>query len=629
MLRLFMKHVHASSIAALLPVSLILSGCVPAIEDPQFEADYVDDYESDLKEDAAQEAEQNALDQLDDLDEIPTDLNFTSLRAQSIPLPHGPLSILEDINHFSGPDTAQHFDDASALGADVVRVLLAWKDVVPGNAESTAKPNFNATDPNQYVEWDENGHPRLDAQGQKISKWTKYDTLVQEARRRGLRVLITISSPMPFWASEESFYCVKKQDEDQLQPQDDRHVWSCGWKPNAREYAKFVTAVGRHFRNQGVWGVTLWNEPNHPAFLLDGQILQGAGSEPLKIRSPMYLIAMRYRKLWFVGRKALRQTARMTTRVFFSDMANGLIAPDDKEKLCMKNCDKAPADPDYPGPAKCTACGNADDDPQSVRWKFFRYALCLDPADGELLEDRMLAKCPEAPRRVWTSGIAFHPYSPSPSVLKRSVEIMTGLVDDAAKERRLPANRGIYLTEHAYLTQKGEAGLGASAPVTLQQQAEYNNITDRYMYENRRVKTIAQYELYDDGTSKWECGLRYSDRTNAADAYWENIAKQNGISLDMARALRGQPKLAYNAYRMSIDVVRKGSGMVDVFGLVRPAAQTTIPLQGQIPLGWVPVGGLTIDAFGFGKTTIPVGMATAFRLSLPMYQSREVVPRTE
>ncbi len=506
-------------------------GCSGGDEDAQFNADYVDDYESDLLEDQAQQAEVARLDLLDDLDDVdvsqmPAAATTGVLRSQSTTAAHGPLSILQDEDpHFYDP-SGQWLGEAHDLGAEVIRTILLWRNVVPGDFKALTRPSFNATDPAQY-------------------NWAKYDTLIKNAQAHNLRVLITLAAPMPYWASEEPQHCVDQE-------HNDPKFWSCSWKPRIKEYAKFVTAVGRHFKDQKIWGFTLWNEPNINAFLSDEH-----GD----------LQSWRYRKMWFAGRKALRKTAGVRGRVFFGDQANGL-----------------------------------KQDPSAFNWAFLRYALCLDPASGMPIHGDGHGTCPDSPRKVWTTGVAFHPYSPDPTVTRSSLRFLESLLDGAAQEHRIQGARPIYITEFGYLTDKATDALGGTAVVTLPQQAQYDNQTDQDGYDDRRIHTLAQYELFDDGPNgkgRWNCGLKLSD---------------------------GTPKPAYPAYRVSLNVTDVSGGGVKVFALTRNPGRTGVVIvQGNVANQWVPVETLKLDALGYAEVTLPAAMASqvaAWRLCDGQYLSR-------
>jgi hypothetical protein len=389
---------------------------------------------------------------------------------------------------------------------------------------------------------------------------------------------------MPYWASEEPDHCAKQGG------------WSCAWKPQYKEYARWVTAVGRHVKSKGysIWGVTFVNEPNIGAFLQDESSLK---------------LAHRYRKLWFHARKALRKTAKVKTRVFFSDQANN------QKSL----------------------------EPDATRWKLFNQALCLDlEKDAELIK----GFCPSKKRRVETHGIAFHPYASTPGAARDTVNFLHRLTDEAAREKRLPRRRGLYMTESAFLTARGaDAGkLGASSlSVTNAQQASYMNVGERLLSKNPRVKSFSQYELVDEGRGTWDCGLIFANGTVVTKAgesvsgdftefkiddhvtvqpasgaarviAWADIRDRTDGSKEIGVAGPGGEKPSYAAYRVAIDVVDKGD-KVDVWGLARADAGSGFTIEGLFASGeWQLIKTVKTDATGFGRALIAKGTASAWRI---------------
>src|SRR6201987_2699497 len=113
------------------------------------------------------------------------------------------------------------------LGVTALRVELYWQHVAPG-ANSVSKPAFNAEDPNSY-------------------NWGAYDWLLAEAAARKWKVLLTVTSPVPRCATSN-------------------HRAPYVTRPNATDFKEFMTAVARHFGSE-VTLYSIWNEPNHPAFL--------------------------------------------------------------------------------------------------------------------------------------------------------------------------------------------------------------------------------------------------------------------------------------------------------------------------------------------------------------------------
>src|ERR1700677_4846850 len=67
------------------------------------------------------------------------------------------------------------------LGVKALRVELSWYDVAPGQKSAT-KPSFEATNPGAY-------------------SWGEYDALIHEAQALGWKVLLTVTSPVPRWAT--------------------------------------------------------------------------------------------------------------------------------------------------------------------------------------------------------------------------------------------------------------------------------------------------------------------------------------------------------------------------------------------------------------------------------------------
>ncbi|HSD79077.1 MAG TPA: hypothetical protein VLB47_00400 [Solirubrobacteraceae bacterium] len=122
-------------------------------------------------------------------------------------------------------------DDAFAtlgsLGVRSLRIVLYWKNVAPAS-RSRVKPAFDATDPASYA-------------------WGGYDAAIDGAAQRGWKVLLTISGPVPRWATNGA--------KDTLT------------YPRTREFQAFATAVARHYAGR-VEAYSIWNEPNQPQFLL-------------------------------------------------------------------------------------------------------------------------------------------------------------------------------------------------------------------------------------------------------------------------------------------------------------------------------------------------------------------------
>src|SRR3954451_16515793 len=119
------------------------------------------------------------------------------------------------------------FDEISSFGVKSVRIVLLWQNVAPASS-SRVKPDFDATDPARY-------------------DWSAYDAQVDGAVARGWKVLLTVSGPVPRWASNGA--------RDNLT------------RPSPKEFQAFMTAAARHYGTK-VTRWSIWNEPNQPQFLL-------------------------------------------------------------------------------------------------------------------------------------------------------------------------------------------------------------------------------------------------------------------------------------------------------------------------------------------------------------------------
>lgn len=199
----------------------------------------------------------------------------------------------------------QALDEIQSLGVDSLRVVMLWQKVAP-EPDATRRPDFNTTDPDAY-------------------DWGQYDALLTEAKQRGMDVLLTVSGPVPRWATED-----KKDNVT---------------RPNRGDFAQFMTAVGRHFADRvDTWSV--WNEPNQPQFL---QPQYDSKKRPVSGRL--------YRALYKAALKGLRSANVADPEVLFGETSprgtGKVVAPLTflRQALCLdskdrrrKGCGKLPVD---------------------------------------------------------------------------------------------------------------------------------------------------------------------------------------------------------------------------------------------------------------------------------------------
>ena len=153
---------------------------------------------------------------------------------------HNEAVYFEGSTDLLSPVTRPHaIAQMQALGVEALRVELSWYDVAPGQ-KSASKPNFEATNPASY-------------------SWGEYDALIAEAQRLHWKVLLTVTSPVPRWATS-----------NKAAP----YITS----PNAEDFEQFMTAVARHYGSGVLYSI--WNEPNHPAFLRPQFTSKGQPASP-------------------------------------------------------------------------------------------------------------------------------------------------------------------------------------------------------------------------------------------------------------------------------------------------------------------------------------------------------------
>jgi hypothetical protein len=366
------------------------------------------------------------------------------------------------------------------LGVHAIRVEISWADVAP-RATSATRPSFDATNPASYA-------------------WGEYDALLNEAQRLHWQVLLTVTSPVPRWATS-----------NRKAPYITR--------PDARAFGEFMTAVGRHYGSQ-VAVFSIWNEANHPAFLLPQWNKNGTPASP-RI----------YRGLYQAAYAGLQAAGLASPKVLFGETAptgyNTVSVRREGSRALLH--DVSPL-------------------------LFLRSALCLSPSY------RKAGSC--GPLKM--AGYAHHAYTLP--VGPRYVppgrdDVMIGVLsrlsralDLAARAHAIPKRVPIYLTEFG-VQSKPNRQLGV--PVAVQ--AEYDAIAERIAWSNARVAAFSQYLLRDDPLGG----------APGASVRGGTVGFQTGLEY-----VNGKPKPLYAAWPVPL-TVSKGRGGYSLWGLVRPALGPT------------------------------------------------------
>jgi hypothetical protein len=325
------------------------------------------------------------------------------------------------------------------LGVRALRVQLYWRTVAPG-PDSSQRPNFDATDPAAY-------------------NWGRYDPLLAEAQRLHWQVLLTVTSPVPKWATAGH--------RDRLGVT----------RPEPLQFERFMTAVGRHFGSQ-VGLFAIWNEPNHFRFLAPQFSANGMPASP-RI----------YRGLYQAGYAGLKASGMASPKVLM-----GETAPGGEERVRPHTGARSAVAP----------------------LVFLREALCLNS------RYRKARSCEGLPAFGYAhhayanaNGPLEHPSRPA-SVTIAVLSRLTRALDLAARAHALPARLPIYLTEFG-VQSKPNKFLGVPAS----QQAEFDAISEHIAYSNSRVASFSQYLLRDDplsgsgavGGVGFQTGLQYVNGT--------------------------------------------------------------------------------------------------------------------
>jgi hypothetical protein len=373
-----------------------------------------------------------------------------------------------------------------ALGVKAVRIELYWFQVAP-TPTSTTKPSFEATNPGAYP-------------------WGEYDALISEAQRLGWKVLLTVTSPVPRWATsnKKAPYVTK---------------------PDPKDFEEFMTAVGRHFGPAGPFGSTvslfsIWNEPNHPAFLQPQWNTNGTAASPRV-----------YRALYQAGYAGLKAGGIASPKVLI-----GETAPTGYDKVNYKR-EKSRALLHDVAPLL-----------------FLRETLCLNK------KYRKSGSCTP----LTAAGYAHHAYTTAAGPLYKPKEkddvtigVLSRLSSALSKAFRAggtTTNLPIYLTEFG-VQSKPNRFLG----VSVGQQAEYDALAEKIAWSNGRVAAFSQYLLKDD-----PLGGKPGASVNGG-----TIGFQTGLEY-----ISGAPKPLYFAWPIPLVVSKSGHGY-SLWGLVRPAAGAT------------------------------------------------------
>jgi hypothetical protein len=396
---------------------------------------------------------------------------------------HGQTVYFEASTDLLNPATRAHaIMQMQALGVKALRIELPWYEVAP-SPESATRPNFDETNPAAYG-------------------WGQYDVVLAEAQRLKWPVLLTVTSPVPRWATsnKQAPYITRPDDLD---------------------FEQFMTAVARHYGSE-VSAYSIWNEPNHPAFLLPQWNSNGTPASP-RI----------YRGLYQAGYAGLQKGGLARPRILFGETAP--TGYDSVKSLLRSEKSKALLHDVAP-------------------LAFLREALCLNA------KYKKSGSCGE----LQMTGYAHHayptpagPYYKTPGADNVTIGVLSRLsaaLNRAAAVHAIPSGLPIYLTEFGVQSFPNKF-LGVSAA----QQAEFDAISEHIAYNNPRVAAFSQYLLKDDP-------LGGAPGSSARGGY---VGFQTGLEY-----VNGSPKPLFSGWPIPLTVSKSGHRF-SLWGLVRPATGAT------------------------------------------------------
>jgi hypothetical protein len=398
-------------------------------------------------------------------------------------------------------------DQLRRLGVARVHVYVIWAGLAPDPA-ATSRPAFDAADPAAYP----------------AANWGNLDTIVRDARDRGIGVDLALTPPPPRWASGKGA---------------PRPAAQTMWRPSAPEFGKFVRAIGTrysgHYTPAGAasplprvdfW--SLWNEPNLGIML----------APQTTDHSRVEVSGLLYRRLVDAAWSALHATGhgRDTTMI-------GDIAPAGRTFGNVPGLFAAMAPLRFLRAVYCV-----DSSYRPLRGQAAAVRGCPTSAAGSA---RFAA---EHPGLFHATAFADHPYPQGlpPNKATPNEPDFAELIEVPKLERVLDAMQRvygsstrfpIYSTEFGYQTTPPDREAGTVSPTLA---AYYLNWSEYITWRDPRMRSYDQYLLRDPASGSFASGLQ---------------------------TVTGVPKPGLAAYRMPIFLPATSTAPghpLEVWGCVRP-----------------------------------------------------------
>lgn len=462
-------------------------------------------------------------------------------------------SVVQDDNllvYGNGLQRERALDRMKTMGVDAVRVTVLWQAI------GTRRKPRNGANPKSYPAF----------------HWDRVDDLVKSATRRGILVYLSVTGPGPKWAHAKSPDPANR----------------ATWKPNAREFGRFVQAVGTRYSGTytdenaarqplprvGWWGV--FNEANQGGWLTP-QAQRKRGVSGVIPQSPAL-----YRDLLVEGSRGLIKSGHADDLILMGETAPLGVKPESERRPLR--------------PAL-----------------FLRELFCLDNRLRRFKGRQAAARNCKTVKRLSVleqlPRLAFghHPYTKDLPPNKRpkhrdeisiaNIATLPKLLDRIAKRTKLiPDGLPVLLTEFGYETNPPDVING----IPLDKHAEYLNVGDYLAYKNPRVFANTQFQLYDVPPRK--------EFPRNSRPYW--FTYQSGLFM-----ADGTPKPAAFAYVMPFHVI----GRSKLWGQVRftpNGTEQTVYLQFKAAGSstWQDGGNVKVtNSSGFWELSKPLPSGSTWR----------------
>lgn len=387
-----------------------------------------------------------------------------------------------ELLHRSPRRIAATVDDLRSLGVDWVRITAGWSVIAPA-PRSARRPRFDATDPGAYPD----------------GAWDKLDRVARLVRARGMALAIDIAFWAPRWAVGRPARL----------PDHERDTIAAG------DYADFAEAVARRYPEAVAF--TVWNEPNHNAFLLPQWERHDGSWRP---SSPH-----RYRAMLEAAVPRIKAAAPAALALIGSTSSIG------GEQGAGPNDRMAPL-------------------------TFLRELACVD----ERLRPLARPECAGF-KALPGDGWSHHPYSlelapwqtdPQPgNVRMGDLDRLTSLLERLHADGRTRNDLPLYLTESGYQTSPPDP----TWDVSLAEQARWLSEAERIARSQPSLRSVSQF-LHRDLPERPGPDLK---------TRWRDY--QSGLVF-----IDGRPKPAHAAFALPLVARRASAGEVGFWGLVRTGA---------------------------------------------------------